>query len=105
MKQRTLPLIPILLVALWSLSTVGSAAPLVTSRNSTLSVPSPRIATNVFPWATNLIGSNWMVSSVSPITLNGGRVTLVNSLQWARQHHGGFDDSAYDMVLRSDGSI
>src|SRR3954453_12254722 len=95
----------IILLFLWLGLTARAAASLVTSQNSTLSVPSSRIATNVFPWATNLVGSKFMLSSVVPNTPNGGCASLVNSLQWMRQYHGGVYNSAYDMALRMDGSV
>ncbi len=65
------------------------AAPLVTSQNSTLSIPGNRIAMTAFPWATNLSGPNFMLSSVALATPQGGKARLVNALQWSRRYSGG----------------
>lgn len=105
MKMSPLTLAAVPLLVLWASRICGFAAPVVTSRNSTVSVPTAQIATNTFPWSTNLVGSNFMVSSVAPSTPNGGRATLVSSLQWLGQYHAGFDDGAYTMMLRTDGSV
>jgi hypothetical protein len=85
--------------------TASFAASLVTSQNSTLSATRSRMAADVFPWATNLTGSNFMLSSVVPGTLHGGHASLVNSLQWIRQYRGDLSSSAIDMTLRKDGSV
>ena len=108
MKKSASPL----RAALWLVASaclpVVSAAPLVTSQNSTLSIPAARISMAGLPWATNLVGSNLMLSSVASATQQGGKATLVNSLEWVRRYNGGpgsFDNAAYAMAVRGDGSV
>src|SRR5262249_26272410 len=106
MKRADLPLRIALLFS--CCFTARAAAPFVTSQNSAVSIPATHIAMAGFPWATNLVGSNFLLSSVAPATQHGGKAKLINSLQWAQRYNNGpssYDNAAYDMVLRRDGSV
>lgn len=84
------------------------AAPLSTVQNSTLSVPAANIAAPGVPGATNLLGSNFLMSALSPSTSHGGRAWPVNSQRWVQRYPVGSQSqqsSASAMVLRRDGSI
>ena len=90
------------------LCTTLQAAPLSTVQNSTLSVPAANIAAPGVPGATNLLGSNFLMSALSPSTSHGGRAWLVNSQRWVQRYPVGLQSqqsSASGMVLRRDGSI
>lgn len=84
------------------------AAPLATVQNSNLSVPSANLVSAGLPGATNLSGSNFLLSSVMPDTLHGGYAFLRNSQQWMQAY--AFpttfqDGAAYAIVIRPDGSV
>jgi hypothetical protein len=84
------------------------AASLVTLQNSTLSVPAAGIVWAGLPGATNLVGSNFMLSAVAPSTLRGGRASLANSQRWVQRYNGGpasFQNAPAGVVVRSDGSV
>jgi hypothetical protein len=85
---------------------VTGAAPLMTLRNSSLSVPVADIAGAAA--GTNLVGANFLISSVAPTTAQGGHASLPDSQQWVRRYNGGTGSSqsgAYAMILRADGSV
>src|SRR4030095_1303333 len=83
----------------------AAGASLTTSQNSVLSVPASRLAKSGLSWTTNLSGSNFIVSLVSPFTQQGGRARLISSLEWVQRYSEGSFSAAYDMALRADGSV
>jgi hypothetical protein len=95
----------VLVVAVWTMTAGG--APIVTVRNSTVSVPAALIVSVDSSAATNLAGSNFMLSAVAPATPHGGRASLVSSPEWVRGYRGSVtgSHSAYAMAVRADGSI
>jgi hypothetical protein len=101
MKKRDLAIA----LSLGLLSFTAAGAPLTTSQNSVLSVPASRLAKSGLPWATNLSGSNFILSLGSPVTQQGGKARLINSLEWAQRYSGATFGAAYDMALRADGSV
>jgi hypothetical protein len=84
---------------------VGQAVSLSTLQNSTLSVPAGRIAAGGLTGATNLVGSNFMVSSVKPDTLRGGRSWLVNEPQWVNHFSTGPINLRNHIVALANGNI
>ena len=83
------------------------AAPLTTLQNSALSVPAASIVSLGFPSATNLVGSNLMLSAVMSGTFRGGRSSLRTSQRWLQCYSVPTtfqDGAAYAIVIRSDGS-
>lgn len=84
------------------------AAPLPTVQNSNLSVPSANLVSAGLPGATNLAGSDFLLSSVIPDTLHGGHAYLRNSQQWMQPYASPTtfqDGAAYAIVIRPDGSV
>ncbi|MGZ4964569.1 MAG: hypothetical protein ACXWKG_07165 [Limisphaerales bacterium] len=80
------------------------AAPLSTLQNSTLSVPASIIAAPGVPGSTNLVGSNFLMSALSPVSSQGGHAWLHNSQQWVQRYSVG-NSAATEMVTRSDGTL
>src|SRR5689334_16455140 len=84
------------------------AAPLSTVQNSTLSVPAANIAAPGVPGATNLLGSNFLMSALSPATSQGGRARLANSQRWVARYPAGSQSQHSEgrgMVIRRDRTI
>ena len=84
------------------------AQPLMTARNSKLSVPAATIASALGPGVGTLTGSNFVVSAVAPQTQHGGRVMLRGSQEWVRRYDGDAGSSrnaAYAALARRDGSV
>jgi len=81
---------------------------LTTVRNSALTVPAAGLASLGLPGATNLVGSNFMMSAILPATLHGGHAALVTSQEWVRRYNGGPSSSwnrGQAIAVRRDGSI
>src|SRR6185436_5400232 len=84
------------------------SAPLETVQNSTLSVPGAHLASAGIPGATNLVASNFMLSSVAGATQRGGRASVAASEQWMARYNvpASYPSSdAYSIVARADGSV
>ena len=91
-----------------SLAVAAQAASLATSQNSALSVPAAYISAFGVPGSTNLTGSNFMLSAVTPTTAVGGSACLVSSQQWVRRYNAGansYRNAGYAMAVRADGSV
>lgn len=90
------------------ISSNSHAAVLQTWQNSTLSVPAAGLVSASLTGATNLAGSNLLLSVVMSGTLHGGHASLRISERWMQ--HYGFptifqDGAAYTIVPRPDGSV
>ena len=94
-------------VVIMSCLSAGAAGPVTTSRDSTLAVPAARLTGAGFPWATNLVGSDFILSTVGPATPAGGTARLMNSLEWVRRDASpsSIYNAAYTAAIRADGSV
>jgi len=103
------PTIPLCLSAcLGNLLLSSQAAPLATVENSSLSTPAASIAAAGIPGATNLSGSNFMLSAVAPLSSQGGRVSLASSQRWVNRYNDGpvsAQNSGNTIAVRADGAI
>jgi hypothetical protein len=98
-----------LLIAVASLSAalVADAATFSTLQNSPLSLPAVSISSIGGLQATNLSGSNFMLSAITPNSSQGGHVSLLKSPQWSQRYHNGAYtvNVAYALVVRKDSSV
>lgn len=86
----------------------AKAASFSTLQNSPLSVPATGISSIAIPGATNLVGTNFLVSAVASGSLHGGHVSISKSVQWSRSYSsglGGYYNAAYASLVRGDGSL
>jgi hypothetical protein len=80
----------------------------MTVENSTVSVPAASIAAAGIPGATNLSGSNLMLSAVAPASQRGGNAWLASSQPWVSRYNDGpvsSQNSGNAMAVRADGTI
>ena len=108
MKMGSRLIAATILLAAIILAKVAEAGPLATVRNSTLSVPTANLVATGLPGATNLVGSNFLLSAVQANTLQGSQASVKNSQQWLQSY--GFsspnqDSAPYAIAVRSDGGV
>jgi hypothetical protein len=87
---------------------VARAAQLTTVENSPVSAPAAAVAAAGIPGATNLAGSNFMLSAVAPASLRGGNAVLASSQPWVSRYNDGpvsSQNSGNAIAVRADGTV
>jgi len=96
------------LFAFAHVSLTTQAASLQTPENIPLSSPAAIIAAGGIPGSTNLAGTNFIMSAVTPATAYGGSASLVNAQQWVSRFTNAVsweESASYAMALRPDGGV
>lgn len=95
------PMTPRFLLSLFCLISQAAllfaqAGPFATARDAELRFPAAALVTHGVPGLTNP-PSKLMISSVTAVSAQGGRLALVNAQVWAQRFHGPF--SSYDQAV------